>query len=204
MIRGPQLGGGYRPVDGERLHNGDVPPSTLAAQLVQRFTNGTKRPKVQDPEAFKQLLSEVLSTDADPSGPPESFEDDVDINTKLIYVIVKAGLESLPSHNPFEHGSKSSQQVVDSLAALEITLRRCPEVLFVTSPNQETQPYGSGPLYQWLLPRLFAFLTRSAMLEEHRGAVKLLKLCIRKEKRLQFTPVKYQPILAYIKGCTQG
>ena len=200
----PHAGGVNRPTNGERPQNGDAPSSTLAAQLVQRFTNGTKRSKNQDSEAFRQLLSEVLGTASDQSFSSETLENDVNINTKLIYVIVKAGLESLPSHSLFDSGSETYSQLVDSLVALEITLSRCPEVLFVKSPNQETQPYGSGSLYQWLLLKLFAFLTNPDILDGDEGVDRLLKLCILKDEKLQFTPFKRRPILTYIKGCIRG
>ena len=204
MVREPRVSGLIHPVVGERPQNGDPPPSTLAAQLVQHFTNGTRRPKLQDHEAFRQLLLEVLGTAADQSGPLVPFENDVDINSKLIYVIVKAGLESPSSRNPFSNGSDSYQEVVDSLAALEVTINTCPKVLFVTSPNQEAQSLGSVQLYQWLFPRLLAFSAKPDILDGHKGIENLLKLCIMKEEKLQLAAAKHRPILAYLKGCTRG
>ena len=204
MARGPQVGGLSFTANGDMQQNGDPPRSTLAAQLVQQFTDGRKRPKPHDQETFRQLLQEVLRTDGDPLVSAETHENNVDVSGKLIYVILKAGLDSLLPYDPFDKGADTHQRMIDSLAAIEITIRRCPEVLFVKLPNQETDSNEAGQLFQWLLPRLFSFVARSENPEVQEGLAELVKSCMGGEGRLKLNTFKCRLILAYIKGCTRG
>ena len=202
MARGPHIGGFIHPATGERQRNGDPPQSLLAAQLVQQFTDSKKRPKIQDQETFRQLLLEVLGTGANQPATADAHEND--INSKLIYVIVKAGLDSLPHNSPFDKGSDLYQQVTDSLAAIDITIKRCPNVLFVASPDQESETNNSVQLFQWLLPRLISFLAKSDRSELHSEVADLVKSCILGEAKLQLTTIKNCSISAYVRGCTRG
>ena len=204
MARGLHIGGSNHPVNGDTARNGDPPPSTLAAQLVQHFTDSKRRPKVQDQETFQQLLLEVLGIDANQPAPAEALENDVDINSKLIYVIVKAGLDSLSHNSPFDKGSDSYQLVTNSLAAINITVKRCPSVLFATLPDQESESNHSGQLFLWLLPKLLSILAKSERSDVHNGVADLIKSCVLGEAKSQLITVKSCPISAYIRGCVRG
>ncbi|KAH9845320.1 Domain in UVSB PI-3 kinase, MEI-41 and ESR-1 [Teratosphaeria destructans] len=110
------------------LHvNGDnvPPPSTLAAQLVHNQTRHTvlhQQHNGAEP-TFAQLLHEILNnSDA-------AQETDVRVNVSLISVVGEAGLTPLAQDNPFVDWDILIPQAKDSIAVIEKTIRRQPEVL---------------------------------------------------------------------------
>lgn len=111
--------------------NGDAPPpSTLAAQIVQNQSRPTAPSQNGETATFAQLLHEILH---DHAATPET---DVQVNVKLINVVADAGLAPLADGNPFAQWDVLIPQAVDSIAVIEATIRRQPEVLFsAISPN---------------------------------------------------------------------
>ena len=204
MARGVARTGSGRPVFSELQQNGDIPQSTLAAQLVNHFTDGRKRSKNQDQETFRQLLQEVLDAEDEQHPRPEAFETNSNVNYKLIYVIFKAGLEVLNSEDPFSRPDEQDKQASDSLAAIEHTIRRNPEVLFVVPSSQETDPKPKAPLYLWLVPKLLALTGYSESDGIRDGVIRLLKTAVVVERKVHIREVKINSVLKYIKGCTKG
>lgn len=190
--------------NGDIEPNGDLPQSTLAAQLVQHFTVGRRQATPNDQETFQQLLHEVLGTKADHSAFAEDLESNINVNGKLIYVIATAGLDSVPLYNPFDNNISLYQRLKDSLAAIEITIRRCPEVLFANSPHQDADWNDHGLLFEWLLPKLFALIARSQDLQVQQGVADLVKSCMVGERRSMSTNSRCSAIEVYMKGCTRG
>lgn len=136
-------------VNGAR-ENGDAPPpSTLAAQIVQ---NQARLPATQtrggEAPTFSQLLHEILHNHA------AAIETDVATNVKLINVVAEAGLAPLADQSPFAQSDVPIQQAIESIAVIEATIKRQPEVLF-TSITQD----GQRPLLP-LLASLFAVCGR--------------------------------------------
>ncbi|THY55817.1 hypothetical protein D6C98_04012 [Aureobasidium pullulans] len=122
------------------------PPSTLAAQLVRNHVEtarGVHQPDTTVP--FRQLLQELLNKTSVP-------ETDVEVNHKLIKVVVEAGLDVLFQDNPFPQWGFLLPQAVDSLAVIQSTIQRQPEILFQggPQPNLEQHPH----LLLWLFPKL--------------------------------------------------
>lgn len=204
MARGMARTGSGRPVFSELQQNGDIPPSTLAAQLVNHFTDGRKHSKNQDQETFRQLLQEVLDAEDEQHPRPEAFETNSHVNYKLIYVIFKAGLEVLISEDPFSRPDEQDRQASDSLAAIEHTIRRNPDVLFVVPSSQETDPKSKAPLYLWLVPKLMALTGYSKSDRIRDGVIRLLKTAVVVERKVHIREVKINSVLKYIKGCTKG
>lgn len=132
---------------GDDLTDADLPPpSTLAAQLVRNHVEtarGVRQPDTTVP--FRQLLQELLNKTSVP-------ETDVEVNHKLIKVVVEAGLDVLFQDNPFPQWGFLLPQAVDSLAVIQSTIQRQPEILFQggPQPNLEQHPH----LLLWLFPKL--------------------------------------------------
>lgn len=123
--------------------NGDVlPPSTLAAQIVQNQTTAVPQQNGDTP-TFAELLQEILNNH---NATPET---DVHVNVKLISVVAQAGLGPLTDGNPFAQIDNLLDQATDSLTVIESTIRQQPEVLF-------TNTGANGP--QLLLPLLARLL----------------------------------------------
>ena len=204
MPRGALRAGSGRPVFSELQQNANPPQSTLAAQLVDHFTDGKQRSKNQDQETFRQLLQEVLKPENRKQNEGENFDIDLVVNHKLVYVIVKAGLDVLNPDNPFGVKGELSNQVIDSLAAIEITIKRNPRILFATSSIQQPNLKPSIPLYLWLLPKLLFLVGRMRDEGTRNGVLALLQTALTMESKAHIKALETGSMLKYVKGCMQG
>lgn len=184
--------------------NGDPPQSTAAAQLVNHFTNRNKHPRVQDQETFRQLLREVLGTENDQNAHADAFETDINVNYKLIYVIVKAGLDVLTPDDPFGGSRELRLQAVESLSAIQHTIKRNPEVLFVGPPFQEGDPKPQGPLYMWLIPKLLALISVRSDAGDTAGVIRLLETALVIERKTEVRKAGQPSVQRYMQLCVNG
>ena len=204
MARGMGKPGSGHPVYNELQPNGEPPQSTLAAQLVNHFTDGKKHSRNQDQETFRQLLREILNADRQENSRGEANETDSDVNYKLIYVIVKAGLDILNADDPFDEKSELLRQATDSLAAIELTIRRSPEILFIVPSRQDPNPKSSGPLYLWLVPQLLGLAGHARDDGVGDGILRLLTTALLAEGKTHTKGGKMHSIFKYVKGCIKG
>lgn len=204
MARGVARTGSGRPVFSELQHNGEPPRSTLAAQLVNHFTDGKKHSRNQDQETFRQLLQEVLGSEEEQHPRTEAIETDSIVNYKLIYVIFKAGLEALHSEDPFGKDDEIHKQAIDSLAAIEYTIRRNPEVLFAAPSSQEIDPKLEAPLFLWLVPKLLDLTGKSQDCGITDRVIQILKTLLINEKKVHSKERTLNLVLKYLRGCTKG
>ena len=187
------------------LHpNSEPPQSTLAAQLVSRIADGGRRNQNQDEETFKQLLREVLDSEMDPSTTANASNTNLDVNYKLICVIVKAGLDVETQENPFFRHGKQKKQIFESLTAIEITLSRTPNVLFLSPLVQSNSVQPDVPLLLWLLPKVFTLLTVSEDEEVRLACQNLLIKTLCLEEKLHIRGVKQRSIFKYLQACVSG
>lgn len=124
-----------------------LPPSTIAAQLVKNhadFARGSRN--TDDTATFRQLLQEILSKTSTP-------ETDVEVNHKLIQVVVEAGLDVLFQENPFAQWDILIPQAIDSLAVIKSTIIRQPATLLFADSNP-TQALRQPNLLVWLFPKV--------------------------------------------------
>ncbi|KAK1813304.1 serine/threonine-protein kinase M1 [Friedmanniomyces endolithicus] len=130
------------------LQNGNgPPPSTLAAQIVQKQTG----PAPQQNEADVQLhdlLHEMLHN------PKAVQETSLAVNVKLILVVAEAGLAPLAQSDLFGPSETSVAEATDSIAVIEKTVKRQPELLL--TPTSENGP----PLALLLFTRLVSVCGR--------------------------------------------
>ena len=203
-IMGQGVGGSGRPVCDQTPKAAEQPHSTLAAKLVSHFTDGKRRPKNQDEETFGQLLREILGTESGQVVRSEALETDSDVDCKLIYVIVKAGLEKVTLNDPFNGRTQLSRQAIDSLAAINFTIKRNPEVLFVAPQYQELDPRPVGPLYLWLLPKMLAVAGAPQDTGTTDGVLGILTTFLINERKTHVRNVNSHPVLKYMKGCING
>jgi serine/threonine-protein kinase ATR len=140
IARGPAVFGG------DDLSDANLPPpSTLAAQLVRNHVDTARGFNQPDTTVtFRQLLQEILNKTSVP-------ETDVDVNHKLVKVVVEAGLDVLFQNDPFAQWDFLIPQAVDSLAVIQSTIQRQPDILFHTASSDS----GQHPhLLLWLFPKL--------------------------------------------------
>jgi serine/threonine-protein kinase ATR len=138
----------------------DPPPSTITAQLVNDISTANGRQRSIDRENLEQLLLVVLETSDDGIGvtPVDNVA-----NHKLINVIAQAGLEDSEAENPFVKTSKCLSLVSNCVAAIQLTIKKSPDVLFFNSLGPfRDNVQGGPPLYLWLFPRVLALAARPA------------------------------------------
>ncbi len=204
MARGVGRSGSGRPVFSELQQNGDPPPSTLAAQLVNHLTDGRKLSKNQDQETFRQLLHEVLGAQREAGSQAQTHDADNDLDCKLVYVIVKAGLETLTNGDPFAGHTERSRQVIESLAAVEYTIWKNPGILFYPTPRYESLPNPSGPLFWWLIPKLLHVVGQLQGDGVGGCVLKLLRTIVNLERKIHAKGIRIYSIVKYFKGCIKG
>lgn len=189
----------------ETVNNGEPPASTLAALIVDDLTRGKTHPKHQDREKFRNLLREILDTNNEHSGViVQGIEKNTNVNSRLIYVVIRAGLEASFNGDPFEKQDELNNQALESLSVVELTLRQCPEVLFTVLERGETDLQLDGPLYLWLIPRLFSVLGRNEDRQVRLSVLRVLQTTLSVGRKGHPKPVKFQLVLKYIQGCVKG
>lgn len=189
----------------ETINNGEPPASTLAAQIVDDLTRGKNHPKHQDQERFRSLLREILDTNnEDGDVITQGIEKNTNVNCRLIYVVIRAGLEASFNGDPFEKQDELNKQAVESLSVVQLTLRRCPEVLFTVLERGETDLQLDGPLYLWLVPRLFTILGHNEDREVRLGVLRVLQTTLLVGRKGHLKQIKFQLVLKYIQGCVKG
>lgn len=118
-----------------RIHetNGNgPPPSTLAAQLVHNRTEAAPTQSGGGKIPLKALLHEILSN------PGAAEETNIDVNVQLVLIICELGLGPLTQSSPFHDAVGFLDEARDSIAVIEKTVRRQPEVLL--TPISEGGP----------------------------------------------------------------
>lgn len=139
------------PYGGDDLTDANLPPpSTLAAQLVKNHIDSARGlPQPDTIVPFRQLLQELLNKNSVP-------ETDVETNHKLIKVVVEAGLDVLSQENPFPQWDVLLSQATDSLAVIQSTILKSPDILFFQGPK--LPPAQRPHLLLWLFPKLLTTL----------------------------------------------
>lgn len=150
------------------------PPSTIAAQLVKNhaeFAPGSRQ--IDNSATFRQLLQEILNRTSAP-------ENDVEVNHKLIHVVVEAGLDVLLQDNPFAQWDVLLPQAIDSLAVVESTIARQPDILLY---EDSTLIHRQPNLLAWLFPKILSLSSHHKGATLQQGLQNLLKcmmICLSK------------------------
>ena len=203
---GPKVarsGHGHGAYNGSQ-HNGVPPPSTFAAQIVDTLTKAKQQPKPDERELFQQLLREILGADEAAEPQAGTIETDINVNYRLIYVVVRAGLEVLLQEDPFEQRSELSEQALNSLAVIHLTIERSPEVLFFVPPGHEPGFEPGGPLFLWLLPKLLSILGNGGDEGVQEKTLELIRATICVQSRSRTLRGRLHPIFKYVQGCVKG
>ncbi|KAG9644212.1 hypothetical protein KCU64_g11433, partial [Aureobasidium melanogenum] len=186
-------GRGAASLGGDDLTDANLPPpSTLAAQLVKNHVDTARGLNQPDTTVtFRQLLQEILSKSSVP-------ETDVDVNHKLIKVVVEAGLDVLFQDDPFAQWDFLIPQAIDSLAVIQSTIQRQPDILFHNaSTNSDQNPH----LLLWLFPKLLMLSKhpKGAQLQ-HSLASLLSSLVLSLSKTLDLWPYA-KALLQMLRDC---
>ncbi|KAH0357480.1 hypothetical protein KCU83_g998, partial [Aureobasidium melanogenum] len=186
-------GRGAASIGGDDLTDANLPPpSTLAAQLVKNHVDTARGLNQPDTTVtFRQLLQEILSKSSVP-------ETDVDVNHKLIKVVVEAGLDVLFQDDPFAQWDFLIPQAIDSLAVIQSTIQRQPDILFHNaSTNSDQNPH----LLLWLFPKLLMLSKHPKGAQLQESLVSLLSsLVLSLSKTLDLWPYA-KALLTMLRDC---
>ena len=186
------------------LQTEDPPPSTLAAQIVHNLTKRNDHSKHQDQESFKQLLRDILDAGDENDEQSDSIETNVEVNHKIVYVVVRSGIEVLFQDDPFNTKTDLVKQGLSSLAVIELTIRRSPEVLFFRINSHDLDPKLGGPLFLWLVPVFLSILAWDGDHGIHKAALRVLRTIFEIERKTHSRGIKPQSILKFAQGCVKG
>jgi hypothetical protein len=185
--------------------NGEAPASTLAAQIVDNLTSSRRRANPGGYQAhLRQLLQMVLDADQNEDANSGATESSIDENRRLTCIIVKAGLEVLSSSSPFDDQGDVHTQALNTLSVVEITIRRCPEVLFSTSSPHEPAVFPKGQLFLWLFPQFINLLSRNINQQLRDKTGHVLHTALMVQTKATTSKTRLYPILKYLQGCVKG
>ena len=180
----------------------DLPPSTLAAQLIESLTRAKQYSGHRDRADFENLL-QIFETEHDRGQHAETPED-VEESAKLIDVVVKAGIDPLCQDNPFEGRKTTVCQATRSLRVVDVTIKRCSEVLCFRNSREEVKSRFYGPLYLWLLPKLLSVGTYEQDESLHSAAASVIHTIIDVDRKISLKDERPHRFNRYTIGCVQG
>ena len=182
--------------------NGDLPPSTLAAQLVESLTRAKQYSDHRHRADFENLL-QIFETEQDQEQHTETQED-VGESAKLIDVVAKAGIDPLCQNDPFEGRNVIVNQATRSLRVIDVTIKRCSEVLCFRNSRREADSRSCGPLYLWLVPKLLIVGTYEQDEGLHSAAAAVLHTIMDVDRKVRFKDVRPHTFNRFTIGCVQG
>ncbi|KAI9736292.1 MAG: serine/threonine-protein kinase M1 [Cirrosporium novae-zelandiae] len=165
--------------------NTESPPSTIAAQIVNRLSvgNGQRTPDSRDKGSLQQLLDEILSHDETQDSSP--LDEDLLMNSKMVCVIARAGLDPL-LHDAVSSGQlEGPSQMVTCLEVIDLVIRKSPGILLAKVDDNLLGIENEGTITLWLLPKLVGLLCRFSSHEMvHQKAKQALSTIVLKSSRL--------------------
>ena len=191
-----------RPITSGHVPDGEIPQSTLAAQLLHRL-EGDQRGSSHQRATFRQLLQEVLDVHKEPSGSAVSVNSDV-TNYKLVFVIVKAGLDPLIAEDSLSHHDEGIEQALDSIKAISITLSQTPGLLATAIEDDTQNDVSNAPMLFWLLPKLVLLMCSSKVESVRVACENCLLDVLAMETKMQPKGYRSQASLRLLQGCVNG
>lgn len=187
-----------------RAGDGEPPPSTFAAQIVDNLERTQRQNSLSSSTAhLSELLNAILVADRQNLSSEEAFDNNLGVNQKLICVIVQARLLKLSSNNPFDDNDKLHRQACGCLAVIELLIRRFPDLLYLhPEPQDTTRP--DGPLFLWLLPHIINLINYRNHEDIQTGAKEVLTAIVHSHAQSPTVKGLPQPTLQYVRGCVKG
>ncbi|KAG5983170.1 hypothetical protein E4U55_000604 [Claviceps digitariae] len=139
-------------------HPGDgLPPSTLAAQLVENISTSARSSRSDENHELKGLFTLIQRVKDHPEV-LVSQADRVEHNHMLIYVYCRVALDGIKLDDPFVNRAHVHAELIKAINFLRFTIKETPSVLMYKSESKALVYRGEEPLWVWLLPYLLRFL----------------------------------------------
>lgn len=139
----------------------ELPPSTLAAQLVNNISTAIRPFTHETSQEDYQKLLEEISRYEDSSNGNLSADEKLQRDHKLIYVVAQGVLEVVTKEDPFAQVQEQLLRAQEALQFLVATIKETPAVLaHILGPGANVKSGIYEPLWLWLFPRLLALVGR--------------------------------------------
>ena len=180
-------------------------PSTYAAQIVDNIESvKTKTQLTSSAPHLKDLLQRILEADRRGIFQDGAFDSNLEVNHKLICVIVRACLVFPKPLSSSDDQHDAFEQAKDCLAVIQLTIRKFPEVLYVLLQDEDTYTRPDGPLFLWLIPHLLSLLHFRIERDVRDGAKQVLETMLAVKKTPVTLKSKPLPVHGFIQGCIHG
>ncbi|KAI9844262.1 MAG: serine/threonine-protein kinase M1 [Sclerophora amabilis] len=178
------------------------PPSTRAAQIVQDLSEVDGNQQEKTREKLEELITELLGTEGSSLRDENAIDAGLNLNSKLIIVVTRAGLEILCHDDPFANLDYMLPQASNSLLVIESAIERAPKVLFTDvfedAGASQTPPL---PLYIWLLPRIIVLLEHENADGLKENLIACLRTVLQETFRCSSTWSESDLVTSYIRCC---
>lgn len=204
MIRNDMASGYANSVEDGAL-NSLMPPSTAAAQLVNNYNHPGIHKFREWPESFRRLVSEILEAGDESGGAIRASESNIDVNSKVVIVVIEAGLYGIHGKDPFSDDRTSMNQIHTILEVVALTIKRHPQVLLHVPSGYSVKGGFSGPLYLWLMPRIFEISLQTSLHGIQHDMVAVVRSITSAESSLAVKSIEHRPVISrYLRGCLNG
>ncbi|KAH9895495.1 phosphatidyl inositol 3-kinase-like protein [Xylariomycetidae sp. FL2044] len=138
-------------------NNGQPPPSTLAAQLVENISTSAKSSRPDETAELKKFFS-IIEKVKDQPGLLKTPTERKDHNHMLIYVYSRVVLEGLKWDDLFVSKDQLKKDALRAVNFLNVTIKETPEVLLATAEPGSFLFRGDEPLWIWTFPKILKLL----------------------------------------------
>lgn len=186
---------------GNRTVLGNLPPSSLAAQIANRLATHNQASRGQDRDSFRSLLGAILDENDHVWEPGGLTSGDAAVNSRLICVVVEAGLDLSHKAQRNDLSSDEKWEICKSFQAIDLIFTRSPSAL--SQPLEPGSPSGL-PLFAWLIPRILLNVRDSEFHDIEQAVRSTIKgsLSIGRHGKLGSRKVAQVP--SYVRGLVAG
>lgn len=181
--------------------NGDVPPSSIAAQLADNIAITHQDSSTQDRQNFQSLIREILEGNDHIWQADGSTSSNAVVSSRLICVIVQAGLNVPTSRSSTDQSQGRSLDVIKSLQAIDLTLSRSPAALFQPLDFDSASGF---PLFAWLVPKVLVEIGDWKFNDIERLVLNLVQRSFSIAERATTRLRRTSRILGYLRGYIKG
>ncbi|PFH56755.1 hypothetical protein XA68_16038 [Ophiocordyceps unilateralis] len=178
----------------------DVPPSTLAAQLVENISTSAKSSRSDNSSEVWRLYAIIQREKGDARRKTKAEE--VDQNHMLIYVLCLHSLEGIKLDDPFVDRRHIRNEFLKAIKFFIKVINETPTVLKVSEHGQFYR--GREPLWVWLLPRLLRFLGHADCLDLEPSIVGFLQYLLLLVSRRSHLWAVSASLSLYLRACLTG
>ena len=182
-----------------------LPPSTLAAQLVENISTSTSGRSARGAEndELKRLFAIIESIKNNPDL-LQTPEDKIRSNHMLIYVYFRAVLDALRPDDPFLDKERIRAEGSKAIHFFKLAVVETPAVLVCSAEPDEFLSRGSEPLWTWAFPKILRLLAHPQYHELSEPMIDLCQCIFRVISSHSKLRSSLAPVIYYLKEIVVG